>query len=283
MLSSIRLAGLQLLGGTQFAIHDPLEGLEAPSYRITEYDKPGEDGGVVSASYYGLRPITLNGTVQGGSAALHEANRQALEAVCGVSRDSTGFPVLKLLEITTLAGAQYFAYVQVKSLKNVIGRGTYSNFMLSLTAPDSRLYLAGSNSSGLISRPTGGGFILPIILPVIFAPSSGGSGSATNAGNVSTYPTLTLRGQLTNPYILNSATGESFQLNRTIAVGETVVVDMAEKTVTLNGTSSLLSLKASDSTWWALQPGINPISFSTGSSGDTGTLEVTWSNAVLGI
>jgi hypothetical protein len=283
LLSSLTLDGLLLLGGENYDVHDPVEGLEAPSFRISDYEKPGEDGGVVVGSYHGLRPITLNGRVNGASYAAYEANRQALEEVCAVSRDSNGFPRLKLLEFTTLAGSSYFTYVQVQKLRLNVGRGTTPPFLVQLVAPDPRLYLVGQQSTGVVSLPTGGGFLVPFVLPVTSSPSSGGAGSVSNSGNILTYPRLTLRGQLTNPYILNGATAESFQLNRVLAGGETVVIDMAEKTIMLGGTTPLLTAKSDDSTWWGLVPGPNPISFSSGSASDDGTLEITWHNARSGV
>ena len=283
MLSSLKLAGLELLSGSAFALHQA-EGLEAPGFRISEYEKPGEDGGVVSSSFYGPRPIVLSGTVKGeGSYGAHETNRQALEAACAVARTSSGFPQLKLLEITTLAGQSYFCYVEVKRLRNDVGRGTNSPYMIALVAPDHRLYMAGQQTTGVISLPTGGGFILPVILPFISSPTSGGSASPANAGNILTMPKLTLRGQLTNPYMLNGATGLSMQVNRVISGGETVVIDMAEKTIMLNSSTSILVNKANDSRWWGLMPGTNPINFSSGSASDTGTLEITWYSARLGL
>jgi hypothetical protein len=282
MIASLKLAGLQLLGGDAYALHDPVEGLEAPSFRVSDYDKPGEDGGVVSASLHGLRGITLNGKVNGADHATYEANRRALEAACALARDSHGFPVLKLLEITTLGGSSYFTYVQVKKLQLPIGRGTTPLFLIQLVAPDPRLYLVGEQSTGVVSLPTGGGFLVAFVLPVTSSPSSGGAGSVSNSGNVLTYPKITLAGQLTNPYLLNSTTGESFQLNHTINGGETVVIDMAEKTIML-GSTPLLTAKADGSTWWGLQPGTNLISFSSGSASDNGAVEITWYSAVLGL
>lgn len=286
MLSTLKIDGLQLLGGgvTGYAVHDPVEGLESPLFRVVDYDKPGEDGGVVSGSYYGLRPITLNGRVSGnGSASAHETNRQALEAVCSVTRDSTGYPILSLLEFTTLGGSSYYTYVQIKQVRLAVSRGTSSAFQLSMVAPDPRLYYAGNQTTGVFSRASGGGFVLPVIVPITSSGSTGGTATATNTGNILTYPVLTLKGQLTNPYILNGATGQAIQLNRVIAGGETVVIDMAQKTVMLGGSTSLLSTRSSDSVWWGLSPGATLISLSTGSASDTGTLEVTWNNAVMGI
>lgn len=282
MLSSLTLNGLQLLGSSAFALHEPVEGLEAPVFRLSEYDKPGEDGGVLAAAYYGPRAITLNGLVRGDSAAAYEASRRELQTACAISKDATGFPQLAVLSFTTSGGSSYFINVQVRKAIIPIGRGMSAKFQIQLVAPDPRLYIASQQSTGLISAPSGGGFTVPFVLPVTFAPSSGGSGTANNTGNILTYPVLTLRGQLTNPYIQNATTGKFLQLNRVVAGGETVVIDMADKTILL-GTTSLLISKATGSDWWGLQAGNNSIALSTGSSGDTGTVELTWYSAVLGV
>lgn len=283
MLSSLKLNGLQLLGVQGYIVHKPVEGLEAPSVRSTAYDKPGEDGGVLAGLWWGQRAISITGQVEGTSSTEHETNRRSLQAACAVTRDTFGYPTLGLLEFTTLSGDQYEVEVGVVSFKNPMSELTVSDFMIGLLAPDHRLYKVGTLSSGGITRPAGGGALYPVIYPVTYGASSGGTASVNNTGNISVYPKLTLTGQLTNPHILNVTTGKLIQLNRTIAAGETVVIDMGNKTITLNGASSLLTTKTSDSVWWELVPGVNTINFNTGSSSDTGTLEVTWQNALIGI
>jgi hypothetical protein len=58
---------------------------------------------------------------------------------------------------------------------------------------------------------------------------------------------------------------------------------MARQTVLLNGSSSLMSSVASDSDWMRLDPGVNSLTISSASSSDTGTLEVLWYSAVVGL
>jgi hypothetical protein len=64
--------------------------------------------------------------------------------------------------------------------------------------------------------------------------------------------------------------------------GDVVVIDMANRTVKLNG-SSIMGNKTSDSTWWGLQPGNNPVVLNSDSAGDAVTGVLVWRNGVRGI
>src|SRR4051812_8227555 len=98
MLGDLQLHGPDL---ANFDLKRPIQGLEAPEYRISSYDKPGEDGGVVSNALYGMRQITLIGRVAGSNPEQYEENRRALLDACAIRRDSNGYPVLTRCEVTT--------------------------------------------------------------------------------------------------------------------------------------------------------------------------------------
>jgi|SRR5579885_3669638 len=282
MLDSLTLNGLQLLGGTGYTVQQPLDGLDAPQARITTVDRAGEDGARITAALYGSRIITIQGSIRATTAADFETYRKALIASCALQRDANGYPIPLTLEFTTNAGASYFCNVIPQQPQVSITYPTLANYMLTLVVADHRVYLNGQQTSGQVSTPQGGGFLYPAIYPVTLGGSSGGNVTLANSGNIETPPTLTLHGTLTNPYILNETTGEWMQLTATLGASDVVVIDMNEKTITLNGTS-LLSAKVSGSSWWDLNPGDNLISLSSGSTSDNGWLEVTWYNAVLGV
>lgn len=283
MIASLTIDGLELIATSAYGVQS-VAGLEHPDRRLTSYDKPGEDGGNVSASFYGSRAITIEGLVYGnGQPAVHEAGRKALNAKCAVNRDAFGYPILKHCVVTTLAGAVFFFDAEVHKLANPMGRGTSSRFLISLVAPDHRLYLPTLQTTGLITRPSGGGFLMAVLLPFLSGASTGGSATATNSGGSTSMPIIYLRDQLTSPYLINNTTGKTMSLGATFIDGQTVVINMAAKTIMLGGTTSYLSTKSVGSDWWGLVPSANALGFSTGSTGDTGTAEVTWYNAELGI
>lgn len=287
MIKKFYIEDFQLLydhGGIAegYFIDAPVEGLDNPVIRISNYEKPGEDGGVIPNIFYSTRLVTAPGTIIGSSAQDYRRKRQALAAACAYSKDANGYPVLKKFTIVTDDDEVYFFNGIVKEVKWATNFYQFTKFLLSIVSPDPFLYREGAQTSGAISIPIAGGIVYPIIYPATYGASSGGSALIQIDTNAASFPILTITGQVTNPYITNTSTGEFIQLNITTAGSDVLVVDMAEKTITLNGTS-VLQDKIGDSTWWKVEPGVNNISFSTSSASDTGSLEITWYEAVLGI
>jgi len=265
-----------------FTLSVPIEGLETPPVRISQYSKPGEDGLVISNTFYDGRVITIPGTIYSGSPTDYLQARKDITYVCRLLKDDNGFPISQKFRFALVDDEEYFFYGRPK-VSFGIRQGKFTPFLLTIICPDSFIYSGDLQSSGSISVPIPGGAIYPVIYPVIYDPSSGGFAAVNNTGNAPSFPTLFLRGILTDPYILNSTTGEFMQLDVTTTNGDDVIeIDMLNKTITLNGTS-ILGSKIGDSTWWALQPGVNNIYFSTGVTSDTGTLTIEWYNALLGI
>lgn len=281
---SFTINGLQLIGsGTGYLLQD-VTGIDVPPYRVVSYDNPGQDGGTVTADYYGSRPITLTGVVGGGSATptSYLAARKALASACANQRDANNYPVLIPVAFTTLDGQSFTCKVQVQNVQFAGNRPTRADFKIDLVVPDPMLY--GSNqTSGQFGTPVGGGFFVPFYVPVSLGGSSGGNGSIANAGNAPTWPVLTLRGALTNPFIYNVQTGQFIKLTWTTAASDVVVINCQQRTIVLNGSTSLLSTKSTDSQWFQLPVGTTTITLSSGSTSDTGTLEVTAASAYLGI
>lgn len=285
-MNDFTIGPLQILGRSDndFTISVPLEGLEFPSMRVSSYDKPGEDGGVVSNVFYGMRSISIPGMVRGTTCDQYEVNRKLLSSACSTNKDMFGFPTLTRFEFTTLDGKSYYFYGQVTSL-TFAREGTIlaSKFMVSVISPDSIIYSTISSSSGLIVRQSGTGFQWPFDWPILWGNSSGGTATLDNQGSVNIYPIITIRGSATNPYILNTTIDKFIQFNYVFSADDVLVIDMKEKTIILNGSTNLLSTKTSDSDWFWLQPGDNVFQYSTGSASDSGTVEITWNNGYSGV
>lgn len=285
-MRSFNIGSLALLtnnvSAPNYILQTPIAGLDSPSYRTNYFSKPGEDGGKVSSLFYDQRPVSLTGVVYANDAQTYETARQALATACAINKNAAGDPVPTLITYTTLAGNSYFfnAYIDRPIFDYTQPNST--NFLITMTVADPFIYGATQVQSGAILAPSGGGFILPVILPIVSTPTTGGTATLTNNGNAKSNPLLTLNGPLTNPFIYNQAIGKSMQLNTTIAGGSSVVIDMANKTIMLNGTTPLLTAKDSLSEWWAMVPGSNPITFNTSSTADTGNLMITFYPAWLG-
>lgn len=265
-----------------YLLATPIEGLDTPPIRMSSYNRVGENGLVIPSAFYDGRVITIPGTIYANNPTDYLQRRKDLSYVCRILKDANGYPVSQKFRFTTCDDEEYFFYGRPK-VTFAITANKMVRFLLTITCPDPFIYQAEAQSSGSISVPIPGGALYPATYPLTYAPSSGGSGSLTIDGNEATYPILTLTGIVTDPYIVNQATGEFMQLDVTTAeAGDVIVINMAEKTITLNGTS-ILSAKIGDSTWWSLVPGLNNIQFSTSSTSDTGSLSIAWFNALLGV
>lgn len=263
---------------------DPaIQGLDASEYRIVSYATPGQDGGVVSQAHHDTRLITFSGIVSGTSPSNYLATRKLLIEANAISRDSFGFPVLTQLSFMTLDGNSYFIMVQPQQPKIPFGNPTWSKYSASMLAPDYRIYGTTQRTTGQITRLVSGGIIVPCIVPVLGGGTSGGSGIITNSGDTDSPPILTFVGPLTNPYVVNQTTGYAFQLDLTIPGGSNVVVDMYRMQVIFNGSSSYIQYKDDISNWWTVVPGQNNIVLGTGSSADTGYVQVVAYDAWAGI
>jgi hypothetical protein len=282
LLKSFAIDSLEILDTNDFEI-DSVAGLEEPDRRVTTTVNPGADGGFVPAALYGLRGVSITGAIAGNGPLGPGAARAALGAACQLQRTVQLLPVLRTFTFTLLDGRSFMFQGQVTSYKAPnLGVGLVS-FSISIIAPDPLLYDPADQTSGSIAVPFGGGVILPTLVPFVRAASTGGHALLANHGNETTYPLLTLVGPLTSPYMLNQASGQYLQLAYTIPFGSSAVVDMKNNTIALASGLGLLETKVQGSSWWGLVPGDNPLSFSTGNSGDTGWLQIAWNNASISI
>lgn len=266
----------------QYYVSPPIKGLEFPSLRSNVHTNASEDGVHVNAIYFGERRVTLTGKVHDvGSSANHMALRKAFLAALAPIRSSSGVLTQRELRFTDLAGDSY------RLLGQIIGQPVmeydqvrHSNFLIDFLG-DSNVIESDDVQTVTLNNYTGGGFVLPAILPVIFSAGAGGSAIATNDGNEAAKPMITLAGPLTNPIITNQTTGESIQLTLTIAAGTEVVIDMAERTVIQGGETSQLAYKSGD--WWVIEPGDNTLRLTTSVSGEAGNAVIEFRHAWVGV
>jgi phage-related protein len=144
-------------------------------------------------------------------------------------------------------------------------------------ATDPWIYSNTEKSVTASPGTTTGGLHFPLDFPLVFGVgSSGGSGSATNAGTAPAPWTATITGSTPNPKITHVESGKWLELSGlTVEVGQTLEFDSKQRSILLNGTASRRGLLTPASTWFALQPGSNTIQFSSGGV-TTGQLTFKW-------
>ena len=130
---------------------------------------------------------------------------------------------------------------------------------------DDALFSATFNPAAALGRA------YPRVYPLVYNTTTGSIGNVqtlTNNGNVTTYPTLTVTGPCSNPYIYNQTTGQFLSFNVTLGANDVLYADTDSKAVTLSisgGTPApARNLLVNGSSWFGISPGSTTISFTTG-------------------
>lgn len=263
-----------VIGGNSadYYLESPVEGLESAPIRTSQDNYSGTDGGVVTGQFYSPRLITVSGFIL-DTCEDHAAARVALQDALPIRTD------LEMV-IKDFVGNEYVTTVRLLGINMAYENGRASRFKIDVVAGDPNLY-AGDEIDAIISRFTGGGFILPVIFPAVFDAGSSPT-VVNNTGNTEVYPTFTITGSATNPQFTNTDTGETVQVMANLGGSDVLIINMKERTITLNG-GSVLYLRTDASSWWSLPVGTSRIQYETDSGSDTGVAVMSWRNAVLAI
>lgn len=261
----------------------PISGLESPVVRTSVIERSGEHGAYMPTALYGPRPITLEGVVHASTVATFEDRRRDLEQILHFERDAYGIPALKTLKFTTQDDLTLQCAVNlISSLIMQKVNILHANFQINLVAPEYVLE-AQTLTSQNFTVGTGGGFVMPTVVPIVFTASSGSSATLTNSGNGYAYPTITFTGPLTNPRLLNSTISEEMAITQTLSSGQSVVITMRDRTIIQDGSINVIQNKTAPSTWWAMPPGNNALYFGTSSASDIGSCTVAFRSSFIGI
>jgi len=268
-----------LANGSHFIIQG-VTGLGVADIRTSSFLFSGRSGGVVTDQLLGFRIITINGIIgeNDGTPQQHALDRQTLLDALPIG---TTIPVY----ITNFAGETYRTDANVTDAKvEYRQRGTTSDFLIQLTAGDPLFYSTdgGDVQTAIVTlQAQTGGYTTPYDLPVDWAAGATPS-TVLNSGNATVFPVIELHDEAHNPVITNETTGETFALDISTADGDVIVIDMSNRTVTLNG-SNIMGNRTDDSTWWGLTPGNNSIVLTSATSDDNVYAEIQWRNGVTGI
>jgi hypothetical protein len=114
--------------------------------------------------------------------------------------------------------------------------------------------------------------------PLQFGEPTGGSLVLANAGTATSWPLWTVTGPCSQPVIRNDSTGQRLAFDLPLLEGDTLVVDVAARTVWLGGASRRAALLPRSS-WFGLPPGNTVIGFDAFNPHESGVLTVVWRNA----
>lgn len=231
-----------------------VKGLGSPNPRQDVTPKAARHGAIDRTLYYEGRIVDLTGVIVGTNELDAWTKFDAIKGKLqlGAARTlrlrRTGLPFDEFL-MTTVAGPVDDAVSY--EVRSVIRWG------VSLHAPDPRLYVAALSSASYdpTAALSGGGATMPLTLPLSFA-TTASTLQVTNGGNTPTPPVFTIQGPAVNPIVDNVTTGQSIGLIYALGSSDVIEVDVAARTVKLNGALRYDLLDAPNTAWWELGAGV---------------------------
>jgi hypothetical protein len=144
-------------------------------------------------------------------------------------------------------------------------------------------YLKGvTNRVSTLNVYSGGGFAIPMAIPLPM--NNGGQNTAilTNNGTVASYPLIVLTGPLTNPQIVNLTNNQTLNLNYNLLAGQIITIDCFNRTAILSpGGNNMRQYLSGD--FITLAPGANSINLGSANTNQSGTAQFTFQDHYIGV
>lgn len=192
----------------------------------SEIDKEGQHGIWDFYSFYGKRVLTFSGVIVGTSEAEVETLKNLLLQITALPpQPTTGNDGLVLIKWTDATGNAWQIYAKLERairFDRQMKQPLRLNFVMTLKAPNPMIESQGAVIDTGVRGWQPGTLQLPTTLPAKIVPVYQNTFVVFNSG---TYPSDTVirlygeTGGITNPLLLNIATGEYFKVNITLTNG----------------------------------------------------------------
>jgi hypothetical protein len=270
----------QTFGGTgspyQILSVDGLEGI--PVIRNQDDNRGYNDGMFSGQDFLGGRTISIIMNVFGAGLISAQTNLNTLQQA--LLPQVTGTTPLYFL--LPAPNTEQFIEARVRAFRSTIDPNYTYGFItvqVDFFCPipiiyDSTLQTASMTLGGALGR------VYNRTYNLVYLTGSGPFTTVLNSGWTTTYPTITFNGPITNPVFGNFTQGQYMFFNYTFADVETCVINLLDKTVTLNGLPARNLLTAT-SDWLTAPPGSNQFYYyGTGTTIVT-SATITWRNAYI--
>lgn len=262
-----------------------IQGLEIPSIRLPNFEKPNVDGAFVPNQLYGGRSISLEGRINSSSVTGYRQKRRELEAQARIYRPGDILTPVTF-KFTTMDDLDLQVEAYVKNLVMPDKLLTSADFNLSLFSPDIRINSQVLHEARL-NIFEGGGMPIPMGIPMTMANGATVETQLLNSGDFTSYPTMIIYGTIEDPTITNVTTGESFSIDYTLtSADERIEIDFKKHTVLYFSSPTANGVNIRDkfsNDFWLLAPGNNTVKLIVVDSADTGYAVIRWRDSYLGV
>jgi phage-related protein len=266
--------------GTPYAIinEEGLAGL--PPMRVQDDDRGYNDGMYSGRDFYSGRTITLTIHTFAGNGLSASQNFELLKAALIPQQQGTTPLYFQLSNTDTTKVIQ----ARVRSRTTPIDPEYTFGFIrsqINLFCPDPRYFDDTIQTLSLSPQPFSGRTYNRTYPLTYGAGSNTNTGTIINNGRVTTYPSISITGPAILPSITNLTTNQTIQINYSLVLGDTMVVDLDAKQITLNG-SAARNLLANGSQWFGCGVGNSTISFNaSGTTAGVTTITATYQSAYI--
>lgn len=257
--------GLLLGPGTPFTVEE-VDGLLGPPNANTNDDDRGyHHGAIMGRHTLGARKVNMKIACK-DTAANIETRMDELVAAFTPSSARVEYPLtfqrpgkgVRKINARVTRGAQITSDWK-------LARGYFDGMVVQFLATDPRVYADTAAT--------------PVVITLASVASNSGSvnNGASTWDELDTFqgapPIITITGPSVNPRIANAAAANrSIKINHSLPAGQNIVIDVAKRLVTVNGTINY-SVIPDDNQWWELMKGTQSITYSR--TGTTGTSSAT--------
>lgn len=237
-----------------------VDGLEdLPEIRSQDDNRGYNDGMFSGRDFLGGRTITMEMLTLGGGGNNAQQNFNLLQNALIPQQDGTTTMQFQLATTDTLKqiGARVRGRKSQVNPDYTYGliRAQYSFF-----CPDPRYYDATA-TTGVMQPQAPLGRTYDRTYNLIYGGGSLiNSLAVVNNGNTTTYPVITIVGPVKNPTVGNITTGQYLTINYSLTNTDVLVVDLLNKTITLNGAPAR-NLLAGASQWFGAAVGTSNFYF----------------------
>lgn len=266
--------------GTPFAILE-VDGLESLADLRTQDDNQGYNDGMYSGrDFLSGRTLTFTINTFAGNGLSAQQNYNLLQQA--LVPQTSGTTALNFLLSPT--DTEMLINARVRTRRTLIDPEYTYGFIrsqITMFCPDPRYYTATATTASLSPQQPLGRTYDKTYNITYGGGSIGSSKAIVNNGWWTTYPTITITGPALNPTLGNVTTGQYITVNYALANTDTLVIDLAQRLITLNG-SSARNLIAGNSQWFGAPPGTSYFYF-TANTYTTGvtTASVTYRSAFV--
>lgn len=263
--------GLLLTGldefGTEWVVESVQGWNDGVGVRLPRESKAGQDGEWDSMPLRQAREVTWTGKALAPDHAALEHSSRVFTA-CPVRGDAVGEAEgLVLSASARLSDAPKFAHSTADS----------AAWQLTVVAADPLLYGQPVQVTAGLAGVSGTGRVWPRVWPRDWGVPAGvtpGSVTVPNAGTAPYWPTARIDGPVINPKVTLNETGDWVRVARSVAAGQWLDVDFANRRVMLNGSVSLASVVTFSGRWLAVPVGGGSVSWAADSADPAALLTI---------